>query len=134
VAYEFKFERKPGYLHVRVRGDNTPENVRQSLQDTLAACAAHGCPRVLIEENLAGPSLGTMDIFSIVTQGSEKVSTTVTSIAYVDTNPAHDRQLMRFAESVALNRGVRVKLCSTVAEAATHLEAEAAATATRGGG
>lgn len=56
-----------------------------------------------------------------------QAATAVTAIAYVDTNPEHDRQLQRFVESVALNRGLLVKMFATVAQAAAWLEGGAPA-------
>ena len=47
----------------------------------------------------------------------------ISQIAYVDTNPEHDASLMSFAETVALNRGIGMRLFATVAEAETWLAA-----------
>jgi hypothetical protein len=52
-----------------VEGDNTLEDVRQYLAEVREACAAESCTRVLVEENLRGPSLRTMDIFAIAARG-----------------------------------------------------------------
>lgn len=125
MSYAFSVDAKPSYLHVRVTGDNTSENVRRYLLDVLGAGKTHACSRILIEENLTGPSLDTMEVFSLAAQGSIEAAPTITAIAYVDTNPGHDRQLLRFAESVALNRGLLVKMFATVALAAEWLESSA---------
>jgi hypothetical protein len=132
VGYGFAGEPKGSYLHVRVTGDNTAENVRRYLGDILAACAEHRCSRVLIEENLLGPSLNTMQMFSIASQGSVHALTVVTAIAYVDVNPEHDRHLLRFAESVALNRGLLINTFATVAHAAEWTEMSAPASISSG--
>jgi hypothetical protein len=129
VKYEFSVAHRPGYLHVSVTGENTIDNVRRSLRDVVSACAQHACARVLIEENLAGPSLGTVPVFEIVSEGSRNASPTVSQIAYVDTNPEHDAALMGFAETVALNRGVRMRLFATIAEAEGWLAATREASA-----
>jgi hypothetical protein len=123
VKYEFSVARRPGYLHVSVTGENTTDNVRRSLQDVVSACAEHACSRVLIEEHLTGPSLGTVAVFEIASEGSRNAWPTVSQIAYVDTNPEHDAELMGFAETVAVNRGVRMRLFATVAEAEAWLAA-----------
>jgi hypothetical protein len=72
---------------------------------------------VLIEENLRGPGLGTMDIFNVVKEGSERAAPLMLRIAYVDVNPEHDRKALEFGENVAVNRGMNVKVFSSVAEA-----------------
>jgi hypothetical protein len=121
TTYRFMVERKPGYLHVSVTGHNTVENVRRSLREVVDACTQHACSRVLFEEHLKGPSLGTVPVFEIVSEGSRNAAPVVSQIAYVDTNPEHDASLMSFAETVAVNRGVRMRLFATVAEAAAWL-------------
>jgi hypothetical protein len=123
TKYRFMVERKPGYLHVSVTGDNTVENVRRSLRELVDACTQRACSRVLFEEHLKGPSLGTVPVFEIVSEGSRNARAAVSQIAYVDTNPEHDASLMSFAETVALNRGVQMRLFATVAEAAAWLAA-----------
>lgn len=125
MNYGFSVEPRSSYLHVRVTGDNNAANVQRYLADILAACSTHRCSRVLVEENLAGPSLNTLEIFSIASQGSVRALTLVTAIAYVDANPEHDRHLLRFAESVALNRGLLIKMFATVGQAAAWLDSSA---------
>jgi hypothetical protein len=106
-----------GYLHITVTGTNSPDNVRRSLRDVIAACTQHGCSRVLLQEHFSGPSLGTVDVFEIVSEASRNAWPAVAQIAYVDTNPQHDSNLLDFAETVAINRGVQIRLCATVADA-----------------
>lgn len=122
-AYRFAVKRRPGYLHASVSGQNTVANVRRVLGDVLRACAEHGCARVLVEEHLIGPSLGVVDVFEIVSEGSRAGTTLLEKIAYVDTNPEHDASQLEFIETVAVNRGVRVRVFATVAEAETWLAA-----------
>lgn len=116
-TYDFRVRRQPTYLHVAVTGANTPDNVRRSLRDVIAACTEQRCSRVLLEEHFAGPSLGTVEIFEIVSEGSRNAWPAVAQIAYVDTNPEHDSTMLGFAETVAINRGVQIRLCATVTEA-----------------
>jgi hypothetical protein len=122
-AYRFAVDRRPEYLHISVRGENTVVNVRRVLRDVLTACASHDCARVLLEEHLTGPSLGTVDVFEIVVEGSDAASSALEQMAYVDTNPEHDGSQLEFMETVAVNRGVRVRVFATVAEAQAWLAA-----------
>jgi hypothetical protein len=122
-AYRFSVDRRQGYLHIAVGGENTVANVRRILGDVLTACASHGCARVLLEEHLTGPSLGTVDVFEIVAEGSDAAGSALEQMAYVDTNPEHDAAQLEFIETVAVNRGVRVRVFATVAEAQAWLAA-----------
>jgi hypothetical protein len=70
---------------------------------------------VLIEERLDGPRLGALDVFQIASEASSKAGGTLKAIAYVDVNA--EGNMMQFAETVAVNRGVPVVVFSTVADA-----------------
>ena len=58
-----------------------------------------------------------LDIFNIVNDASERLNNVVLQIAYVDTNEEHNFESMKFAETVALNRGVFVRLFNQMDEA-----------------
>jgi hypothetical protein len=110
MAYDMKVIHEGNYLHVIVTGDNTPEDVAGYLEQIRRVCAEHESSKVLIEENLTGPSLRTADVYDVVHAASEGVAPGIRSIAFVDTNPEHDVAQMEFAETVAVNRGVNVKV------------------------
>ena len=116
-SYQLTLDKKPGYWHFRVTGPNTPEVVRAYLADIYYACAQGECTAVLIEENLKGRGLGLFDIFEVVTEGSEKTWPYVRRVAYVDVNPEHSLPDMKFAETVAVNRGVNMHLFNNVRDA-----------------
>lgn len=122
MSYELTVVQKPKYLHVIVRGQNSVENVVGYLQKTLDECIARQCSRVLIEERLAGPRLEMLDVFDIASKGGVNVAGNLTAIAYVDVNA--EGELMQFAETVALNRGVPVAVFPTVLAAEQWLQSE----------
>ena len=115
MTYTLTVSQKPGYLHAVVTGQNTRENVVRYLEELRAECGARDCFRVLVEERLEGPRLEAMDVFQIVSQGSDRARGKIQAFAYVDVNAEGD--LMHFAETVALNRGLPVALFPTVADA-----------------
>jgi hypothetical protein len=115
VSYEVSLEEKVGYLHAIVTGVNSRENVMRYLEDIAHECAARHCRRVLIEERLEGPRLGTMDVFEVASTGQDRAAAQLPTIAYVDENATPDS--MKFAENVATNRGIYVRVFSTVADA-----------------
>jgi hypothetical protein len=115
MTYKLTIDQKPTYLHVTVTGRNSRENVMRYLEETLRECTARSCFRVLIEERLDGPRLGTLDVFQIVSEASSKADGILKAIAYVDVNA--ESNMMQFAETVAVNRGVPVTVFSTVADA-----------------
>lgn len=127
MSYKLTIHQKPAYLHAVVTGRNTRENVAQYLEEIRRESIARNCFRVLVEERLEGPRLGTTDVFQIVSEGSSKASGTYKAFAYVDVNATGG--LMQFAETVAVNRGLPVVVFSTVADAEKWLLNEASGSA-----
>ena len=117
MSYVLSVENKGAYLHITVTGDNTPENVANYLSEVRDKCVEHQCSSVLIEENLKGPSLDLGIVYTIVTEAANRVWPVVQRIAYVDVNLEHHLESMRFAETVAVNRGVNVRLFSRIVDA-----------------
>lgn len=115
MSYEITINEKPTYLHAVVTGANTLENVVGYLQDLQRECEARQCFNVLIEENLVGRRLETWDVYQIAAEGSARTRGVFKSVAYVDVNAGGE--LMKFAETVANNRGLPLTVFATVAEA-----------------
>ena len=115
MTYQLKIEPKFDYLHVVVTGQNSKENVAAYLAELRGECIARGCFRVLIEEHLEGPRLRTLDIFEVIFKGSKHALGMYKAIAFIDVNAEGD--LMQFAQTAAVNRGIPVSLFSTVADA-----------------
>ena len=115
MTYQLVIDQKPSYLHATITGVNSAANVVAYLDEILRECLARGCPKVLVEERLSGPRLGTMDVFAIVSEGTRKAQGKLTAMAYVDVHAEGD--LMKFAETVAVNRLLPVAVFPTVADA-----------------
>jgi hypothetical protein len=115
MSYQLQIVEKPNYLHAIVTGKNTVENVTGYLKDLLRECEARGCYNVLIEERLEGRRLETWDVYQIASDSSTFARGVFRIVAYVDVNASGE--LMKFAETVANNRGVPMMLFRTVAEA-----------------
>ena len=105
MSYQLKIDEASGYLHVLVSGANSGEVVRRYLHEVAEICGARRCSALLLEENLTGPAMNLAEIYSVV------------KVAFVDSNSEHPIMNMRFAETVARNRGVNVRAFRTVPEA-----------------
>lgn len=121
MKYSFVADVKDGYLHVRIKGDNTVATVKRYLKDVLTACSNEGCPNVLIEEDLTGPRMAIADIFGIINERAAEFRPAMRLIAFVDVQ-AESPGAMKFAENVAVNRGVTVSVFRTVADAEKWIE------------
>ena len=117
MSYTIEVTPEDNHLHITVGGENSPDTVRNYLSDILAAVKRHGQSNILIEENLRGPSIKILDMFDVVTKASERTAPNILRIAYIDMNKDHDRKALQFAETVALNRGINVRLFDNRQEA-----------------
>jgi hypothetical protein len=117
MSHELKVIPKEGYLHVTVHGINSAETVLSYLSEVRDACLRDGSAKVPIEENLQGPGLGMGNVFEVITKASANVWPALLRIAFVDMNPGHDPKAMGFAETVASNRGVSVRVFGDLGEA-----------------
>lgn len=120
MSYELNFDRRPNYIHAIVTGQNTAEAVVQYMTDIQSECEKQDCYRVLIEENLEGPRLGEMEIFNLISKGSSTALGFFELLAYVDENQQFE--ISKFAETVAVNRGIPVAVFSSVADARNWLK------------
>ncbi len=120
---DFQIIEEGGYLHFRIRGENSVATVQGYLAKIHATCAQRNCATILIEENLCGPGLPIGDVFRIASVGSAATAPVIQRIAYVDTNPEHPPANMAFAENVAVTRGINIRVFADVAAAAAWLHA-----------
>lgn len=115
MSYKLTIIQKSTYLHIIVTGQLSEENVLRYFEEIHRECTAHNCFRILIEENLDGPRLSVINVLKLVSEVSSKSRGLFKEIAYIDVNAEGDS--MNFVENVAVNRGLPVKVFSTVANA-----------------
>jgi hypothetical protein len=115
MDYQLTIEQKPSYLYAKVTGPNTRENGAAYLHEILTECQSRHCFRVLIEDRLEGARLSMMDVFVIVSHGAIEALGIIEAFAYVYTNA--ESRLMKFAETVAINRLLHAKVFTSVIEA-----------------
>ena len=122
MSYTIDVLKKPLYLHLKVAGENSLKSVREYLMEVLEICARNNCLNVLIEENLVGQRLNTLDVFNVVRSGLSHAGRYPQVIAYIDVNAGQEPGLMLFAESLAVNRGINIRVFNSVHDAEAWLE------------
>ena len=122
MSYIMHVEPRSSYLYITVTGENSLDTVSRYLSEIHDWCLQQNCPNVLLVENLSGPVLRTSSIYELISEKSAQSARVVGRMAYVDINPAHDLGEMKFAENVAVNRGISVRVFATVQEAEAWLE------------
>jgi hypothetical protein len=123
MSYKLTIADKPAYLHAIVTGENTKENTARYIDELIRECLHRGYSRVLIEERLVGPPIRAAEVIEIAEQESGLARGCFTAIAFVDLNL--ESRSLEFIENVAVNRGLPMKVFSSVPEAEEWLRAEA---------
>lgn len=113
--YRLVVTERPGWLHVAGTGENVPENVQRFLREAYDACVRRGRDCLLLDLGFTGESLPSGSIFAIVSERSAD-GARLRRIAYVDRR-WNDLTKARFAETVAVNRAVNVRLFDAVEDA-----------------
>lgn len=123
MAYDLKLEAKPGYLRVVISGTRQAGQEVSAGQDAWRQLGAYCLPRqitrVLIVSQLEGP-LPTLAAFQLGSSGETFGWDRSIHVAFVDRNLASQDSNL-FAETVAVNRGYRLKVFSEETEATTWL-------------
>lgn len=112
MSYTLTFDHHSDYLHARVTGTNSRENVVAYMREIRDECERSDCRRVLVEENLDGPRLDFVDIFTMVVTGVREFLGVFHKLAYVDVNQMGD--MGDIAETVGVNRGIPVAVFNSV--------------------
>jgi len=108
MSYQLQIKEEPDYLHIIATGENSKKNISDYLEEVIRTCRDRGTGKVLIEERLTGPRLGTLDVFEVASEGSRRLLGKLKMIAYIDVFAETD--LIHFAETVSVNRGVPVRI------------------------
>jgi hypothetical protein len=115
MSYQLIVIKNPTYLHIIVTGQLNEENVSRYIEEIHRECTAHDCFRILIEESLDGPRLDVITVLKLISEESNKRRGLFRAIAYVDINAVGDS--MTFIENASVNRGLPMKVFSTVTDA-----------------
>ena len=115
MSYEISFEARNGYLYVCSRSPVGDLHEAHKLWEAIAReCRQRKFQRVLVEED-HGTHLHVVDTFDLATRISELGFNRI-KVAFVDRNHAHE-PANAFGETVAVNRGVNGRVCSSLQEA-----------------
>jgi len=108
VEYAMTLEENPGYLHATATGERTAANALRFLREAYQACVRLHHDALLIEIRFTGASLSLGSLFGVINDRAMD-GASLRRIAYVEPE-LRDRSHADFAELVAVNRGVNVRL------------------------
>ena len=115
MSVDVSIEQCGNYLHATITGPNSAESVLSYMGRIQEACNETQCFRVLIDEQLEGPRFDEMQIFALIQDGSSDALGFFEAVAYVDEKQDFERT--KFAETVAVNRGIPVAVFTSVDDA-----------------
>jgi hypothetical protein len=122
MAIEYSIGNTAGFLKVTAKGkDENLQEVMDYGHAIVDAAVHHGVAKVLCDETELEYALGTMDIFESARYISE-IAPKIARIA-IACKPEQTYDA-GFWETVAVNRGLRVKMFKTVADAEKWLQDE----------
>jgi hypothetical protein len=113
--YRLTIEKHSTFLHAKGEGPRTADNVLRYFRETHEACVSSGILDVLMEMSFAGAGFDFSTIFTIISERAP-LGMNLRRVAYVESS-AEQAPRAGFAETIAVNRGVNVKLFRTLAEA-----------------
>jgi len=116
-GYRLTVEWKNSYLHFKVEGQNTLQNVMGYIGEVFRECVKRSCNVILIEENLTGPGLDTFDIFEVIMKNYRKARHIRLRVAYIDLNKEHSKRGLKFAENLARIQKVNARIFENADEA-----------------
>jgi hypothetical protein len=129
MALTFKIETQPGYLLMIYEGLYEPSLAGEFTDQILAACKSHQPAKLLIDLRKVEGKMSTMDRFNLSVLAATKyfgakLTGKIPSCRYaiVGSHPLVDSK--RFEETVAVNRGVNIKVFTVMKEALIWLEVE----------
>lgn len=115
MTFDIGFEKRSNYIHAVVTGTNTADNVAGYMNAVRGQCEKEDCFRVLNEERLEGPRFDEMEIFQRISKGSGDALGFFEALAYVDEQQEFEK--VKFAETVAVNRGIPIAVFGSVVDA-----------------
>ncbi len=120
MSYQIVIDERPDYLHARVSGERSPQNLLRCLEESFTACLASGRAKVLLEMHFSGPSLSSSSVLNVISlvlpEALKLAKVALVQAACGDTT-------MAFAETAALNRGVNARFFHSSGEAVSWLSA-----------
>jgi hypothetical protein len=130
LALNFIIETQPGYLTMVYEGQYDASLADKFSNQVLEVCIAHQPAKLLIDFRKVTGEMSTMERFHLsVTAATKYFGAILTGkiisccFAVVGTHPLVDSR--RFEETVAVNRGLNIKVFTEMAEALAWLEGRA---------
>jgi len=122
MTYQSAIEKHGKKLRATVQGENSYENISRFLQELLEKCEEEQTSHLLIVDRMSGLQSSTVDVYELVSEYSAKGFYKLEKVAYCDLAGDPENDIGWFAETVALNQGVNIKLFRNLEKAEEWLD------------
>lgn len=120
MSYQFSVENKGAYLLIRIRGQFSLENEYEADRYIVGQCNEYKIFRALVDDRLIKGHATEADAFASASTLRDRGLDELEKVAFVDV-PEH-LNVIRFYETVATNRGIKVGTFSEIEEAEVWLQ------------
>ena len=107
-THQIEIRKEPGYLHVILRGQRTPETVKAMAEAIYNSCKEHGCFKVLADSRELKGQLGVVDLYYIPSEIPNDPMARRIRLASLDLE--ENREAWAFFETVFRNAGYQLKI------------------------
>ena len=121
MGYSLQTVFDEGFVRFVVTNENSPATLASFLEGCIAICRRSGTRIALIEDRLSGKDVDLEGLFQIIGDACEGARDLVDLVCYVKTSPEHDPAMVRFAENIATNHRLNVRVCRSVDEALLYI-------------
>jgi hypothetical protein len=132
MAIELKTEPQPGYLRITFEGHFEPSLIDEVTSGVVENGVKHQSSKMLLDFRQVDGQMSTMDRYNVASIFAkkyldQKLAGTIPScrFAFVGNHPLVDPK--KFGETVAINRGINIKVFTEMAEALAWLEVDPSA-------
>lgn len=122
MDYELAIDQDPGFVTARLSGVRSPEALLQAAAEVTTSCRERGIFRVLIDVRTMTGKLDTLETFDVAGRGIPNQTEARRLVRSAILDRSENIERIRFFETVAVNRGLTVKVFDDEAEAVRWLQ------------
>lgn len=122
MDYELEIDQDAGFVTARLSGVRRPEALLQAAAEVTTSCRERGMFRLLIDVRTMTGKLDTLETFDVAGRGIPNRTEARRLVRSAILDRSENIERIRFFETVAVNRGLTVKVFDDEAQAIRWLQ------------
>jgi hypothetical protein len=122
MDYELEIDQGAGFVTARLSGVRRPDSLLTAAAEITTSCRERGVFRLLIDVRTMTGKLDTLETFDVAGRGIPNRTEARRLVRSAILDRTENIERIRFFETVAVNRGLRVKVFDDEAEAVRWLQ------------